>query len=92
MILELTADTDHITAYEAQSYFNSSQSKFNLSGTVYASTILFWNASNNCFHICLDHDYECPFCFAKVIIVLSTSMIVGDAQQLDYQKTLDKAS
>lgn len=64
MILELTADTDHITAYEAQSYFNSSQ----------------------------NHDYECPFCFAKVIIVLSTSMIVGDAQQLDYQKTLDKAS
>jgi len=31
MILELTADTDHITAYEVQSYFNSSQSKFRLS-------------------------------------------------------------
>ena len=40
----------------------------------------------------LDHDYECPFCYQKAHIILSEQMLVGDSHQLDYQRTIDKAS
>jgi hypothetical protein len=39
--------------------------------------------------ICLfviDHECECPFCLAKVQIILSESLIVGDAAQIDYTR------
>jgi len=36
--------------------------------------------------------YECPFCFFhEVKIILSESLLVGDAQQLNYSRTIDKA-
>jgi len=39
-----------------------------------------------------NHEYECPFCPKKAQIILSEQMLVGDAQQLDYQRTIDKSS
>jgi hypothetical protein len=34
----------------------------------------------------IDHECECPFCLAKVQIILSESLIVGDAAQIDYTR------
>ena len=36
-----------------------------------------------------DHEYECPFCYFKVQIILSQSLLVGDSAQLDYSRTKD---
>lgn len=38
----------------------------------------------------LDHDYECPFCYYKAQIILHETLLVGDSNQLDYQRTVDK--
>lgn len=37
----------------------------------------------------VDHEYECPFCYFKVQIILSQSLLVGDSAQLDYSRTKD---
>ena len=40
----------------------------------------------------MNHEHECPFCFQRVQIILSTQMLVGTSNQLDYNKTIDKIS
>ena len=40
----------------------------------------------------MNHEHECPFCFQRVQIILSTQMLVGTYNQLDYNKTIDKIS
>jgi len=40
----------------------------------------------NYFRFYVDHECECPFCSAKVQIILSESLIVGDAAQIDYTR------
>lgn len=40
----------------------------------------------------LDHEYDCPFCFAHVQIILSTTLLIGDATQLDYSRAPDKTT
>lgn len=42
------------------------------------------------FHPWIDHDYECPFCCYKAQIILHETLLVGDTNQLDYQRTVDK--
>lgn len=37
----------------------------------------------------LDHEHECPFCYYKAQIVLSETLLVGDASQIDYSRTKD---
>ncbi len=38
----------------------------------------------------LDHEYECPFCWQRVQIILNETLIVGDSNQIDYTKISDK--
>lgn len=42
------------------------------------------------FNSTLNHECDCPFCFAKVQIILNESLLVGDQQQLDYSKTVEE--
>ena len=77
MLLELTgsAEDQAFNVFDAQSFFNSVQSKFGLFLT------------KN-----LDHEYECPFCWQRVQIILNETLIIGDNSQIDYTKLTDKAT
>ena len=59
------------TVFDIQSYFNSVQSK-----PIFCLLIA----------IDIDHEHECPFCFAHVQIILNETLLIGDPSQLDYSK------
>lgn len=40
--------------------------------------------------VVLDHEYECPFCFSRVQIILNETLYVGDSNQLDYTRISDR--
>jgi len=39
-----------------------------------------------------NHEYECPFCNKKSYIILSTSLLVGNQNTLDYPTSLESKS
>lgn len=47
----------------------------------------YFNSSTSkfsCPNLLVDHEYECPFCYYKAQIILHETLLVGDANQLDY--------
>ena len=38
----------------------------------------------------IDHEYECPFCFANVQIILNETLLVGDSGQIDYTRLTER--
>lgn len=40
----------------------------------------------------IDHEYECPFCFAHVQIILNETLLIGDVSQIDYSRVADRTT
>jgi hypothetical protein len=76
MLVELTTSPVdlELNVFDVQGFFASTTSK----KTNTIKTILN-----------IDHEYECPFCYFKVQIIMDESLHIGDASQLDYSRTCD---